>query len=71
MTENESSNFRKSANLVGSLRSYLKAGKILPGMEVFICTNNAVAESTCSKGLSKSQKLHDMIVDLRQLEMEG
>ena len=69
--ENESSNFRESANLVNSLRSYLKSGRIEQGSEVFICTDNAVTESTYFKGSSKSSKLHDLIVDLRRLEMEG
>jgi len=71
VTENESSNFRESANLVNSLRSYLKSGKIEQGSKVFICTDNAVAESTYFKGSSKSLKLHDLIVDLRRLDMEG
>ena len=71
VTENESSNFRESANLVHSLRTYLKSGRIEQGSEVFICTDNAVAESTYFKGSSKSSKLHELIVDLRRLEMEG
>ena len=58
VSENESSNFRESANLVNSLKSHLKNGKIPPGTEVFICTDNAVAESTYFKGSSKSPKLH-------------
>ena len=50
VTENESSNFRESANLVNSLKSCLKNGKIQIGTEVFICTKNAVTESTYFKG---------------------
>jgi hypothetical protein len=46
-------------------------GKIQAGTEVFICTDNAVAESTYFKGSSKSRELHDMIVELRKLEMKG
>ena len=46
-------------------------GKIQAGTEVFICTDNAVAESMYFKGLSKSQELHGMIVKLRKLEMKG
>ena len=71
VTENESSNFQKSANLVNSLKSYLKSGKIDPGTKVFICTDNAGAEFIYFIGLSKSCKLHKMIVELQQLEMEG
>ena len=71
MTENESSNFRESANLVNILKSHLKNRKIQPGTEVFICIDNAVAEYTYFKGSSKSRKLHKRIVELRCLEMEG
>ena len=40
----------ESANLVNRLKSHLKNRKIQPGMEVFICTNNTVFESTYFKG---------------------
>ena len=49
VSENNSSNFRESANLVNSLKSHLKNGKIAPGMEVFICTDNAVTNQPISK----------------------
>lgn len=65
------SNFWESVNIVNSLRIYLKSGKILPGMEVFIYTDNIIAKSTYFKGSSKYQKLHKMIVELKLLEMEG
>ena len=49
----------------------MQEGAIEPGTEVFVITDNAVAESTFFKGSSKSSLLHDMIVNLRRLEMEG
>ena len=38
---------------------------------MFICTDNAVAKSTYFKGSSKSYPLHNLIVELKRLEMEG
>ena len=64
VTENKSSNSRESANLVHSLKSHLKNENISPGTEFFICTNNAVAESTYFKGSSKSPKMHKIIVEI-------
>ena len=71
VTENRSSNFRESANLVTSLKDFISTGKIARGSEVFICTDNGVAESTYFKGSSSSSQLHDLIVELRKLEMAG
>ena len=71
MTENELSNFWESLNLVNSLKNYFKSGKIDTVTDVFICSNNSVGKFTYLKGLSKSRKLHKMIVELQQLEMEG
>lgn len=36
---------------------------------MFICTDNAVAKSTYFKGSSKSYPLHNLIVELKRLEM--
>ena len=40
-------------------------------MEVFIVTDNAVFESFYFKGSSKSRQLHEMVIELKKLEMEG
>ena len=71
VTEEKSSNFREAANLVIRLRRLINADEIPRGTEVFICTDNAVAESTYFKGSSKSSPLHNLIVELKRLEMEG
>ena len=49
----------------------VKSGQIKEGSEVFIFTNSKVMERTYTKGSSKSRKLHDLIVVLRKLQMEG
>ena len=60
----KSSNFRKSANLVILMKRLVVLGRLPAGTEVFICTDNAVAESTYFKGLSKSSQLHELILQL-------
>ena len=46
-------------------------GHIKKGLEMFFFTDNKVMELSFTKGLSKSPKLHDLIVTLRKLQMEG
>ena len=41
------------------------------GSKIFVIINNAVTKSTYFKGLAKVQHLHNMIVQLQKLEMEG
>ena len=48
-----------------------KSGQIERGSEVFVFTDNRVMESTYFKGSSSSSKLHELIVELRKMEMEG
>jgi hypothetical protein len=71
VTNNESSNFREAGNLVIQLKRMLKAGKIEEGTEVFVFTDNQVAASTYFWGSAKNSKLHQLILGLRKLEMEG
>ena len=71
VTDRESSNFREAANLVIRLKRMLKDGALTEGMEVFVFTDNQVAESTYFKGSSKNSKLHQLILRLRKLEMAG
>ena len=49
----------------------VRCGQIKKGSEVFIFTDNAVMERTYIRGSSKSPKLHDLIVELRKLQMDG
>ena len=67
----ESSNFREAANLVIKVIRMVKTSHIKEGSEVFVCTGNMVIKQTYTKGSSKSPKLHNLIIELRQLEMEG
>ena len=48
----------------------VKTSQIKKGSEVFVCTDNMVMKRRCTKDLSKSTKLHDLIVELRKLEVE-
>jgi len=68
----ESSNFRELANLVDALR-YRSQDKNMSvrGLEVFLFTDNAVAEGAFYKGSSSSKKLFNLILQLRLLEMEA
>ena len=71
VTNDKSSNFREGANLVIRLKRMVECGKVSRGTEVFICTDNKVAEATYFKGSAKSRELHEMIVELRKLEMDS
>ena len=53
------------------LKNIVNEGKIKPSSEVFIVTDNAVFESFYFKGSSKSRQLHEMVIELKKLEMEG
>ena len=64
-----SSNFREGYNLVLRLESLLREGAMRRGTEVWIFTDNAVAESSFNKGASKSTLLHKLCVRLRKAEM--
>ena len=64
-----SSNFREGNNLVLRLESLLQEGAMCRGTELWIFTDNAVAESSFNKGASKSKLLHELCVQLRKAEM--
>jgi hypothetical protein len=49
----------------------VKDGTIPSGNEIFVFTDNFVAERTFYHGSSKSLLLHELVVRLRKLEMEG
>jgi len=71
VTEGESSNFREAGNLVIRLKRMVQSGELAKGSEVFVFTDNMVAESTYFRGSSKNSKLHQLILGLRKMEMEG
>jgi len=68
--EQRSSNYRELRNLVDTLQEGLTQGD-LQGTEVFLFTDNGVAEAAFYKGNSDNRFLFQLILRLRQLEMSG
>ncbi len=68
--DDQSSNHQVLKNLVDSLLAMEKEGS-LSGMEAFIFTDNSVAKSAFYKGTSSSATLFELIVILRELEMQA
>ena len=66
----KSSNYRELCNLVDALELEIKMGSIL-GSEVFIFTDNSVAEACFYKGTSQSRPLFNLILRLRKIELIG
>ncbi|KAL7577355.1 hypothetical protein ACA910_002089 [Epithemia clementina (nom. ined.)] len=66
-----SSNFREFYNLVSRIEVLSKEGRIEPGTECFIFTDNSTTEAAFYKGTSKSKLLFDLVLRLRKLEMRG
>lgn len=69
--ENSSSNLREALNLLLALRSLMESGKVKRGAEVWIFTDNMVTERAFWKGNASSPLLFEVVLRLRQLEMEG
>ena len=67
--EEESSNFKELCNLVQTLTTEARAGR-LKNCEMFLFTDNSTAESCFYNGTSKSKLLHSLVLSLRLLEME-
>ncbi len=67
--EFESSNLRELQNLVDTLEEMSKRGE-LTGCEIFLFTDNSTAEAAFFNGSSKSQKLFDLVLQVRKLEMD-
>jgi hypothetical protein len=66
----ESSNYREFRNLVEMIEELVRAGT-LRGHELFMFTDNSTAESAFFKGTSSSEKLFNLVLRLRKIEMEG
>jgi hypothetical protein len=67
----ESSNFREFANFVRRVEQLMRDGKLKPGTELFMFTDNFVTECIWHKGIAKSRLLHGLVQRLRKLEMTG
>ena len=66
----KSSNYRELRNLVETLESLYLKGK-LSNCEIFLLTDNIVADYAFYKGSSSSKHLFELILRLRILEMKG
>jgi hypothetical protein len=64
----ESSNFRELANLIHVISDASSKG-LLHQSELFVFTDNSVAESAFFKGTSSSKRLFDLMLKLHELQM--
>jgi hypothetical protein len=67
--EDHSSNWRELTNLVETLEDEATAGR-LQGCEIFMFTDNSTAEAAFFRGTSSSERLFELVLRLRKLEME-
>jgi hypothetical protein len=68
VTEEKSSNWRELNNLVEALERVVLEHD-MRGSEIFIFTDNSVAEAAFWKGSSKSQALFELVLRLKRLEL--
>jgi len=68
--ENESSNYRELRNLIEALEEAAIGGD-LQGCEIFMFTDNDVAEKAFFNGTSSSRSLFELVLRLRMLELHG
>ena len=66
----ESSNLRELKNLVDTLVIMGNQGS-LKGVEVYLFTDNSTAEAAYFNGSSSSEKLYELVLQVRKLEMEN
>jgi hypothetical protein len=64
-----SSNVRELLNLVIKIEELAERGELHEGSELFVFTDNFVAEQAFHNGSSKSKKLHALVQRVRKLEM--
>jgi hypothetical protein len=69
--QGNSSNYREALNLVIRVETMLAEGSLKEGTELFVFTDNSVSERVFYNGSSRSKTLHQLVVRLRKLEMEG
>jgi len=66
--EESSSNYKELKNIVDTLHKYAQEG-FLQHTEIWMFTDNSVAESAYFRGTSKSRQLFELVLRLRKLEM--
>jgi hypothetical protein len=67
--EDETSNFREFENVVDALREEGEAGHLQDAC-IFMCTDNSTVEAALVKGNSSSEKLFELTLEVRRLEMK-
>ena len=67
--DNESSNFREFCNLIETLEHEAKSGR-LNNSTVIMATDNSTVESCIYKGNSSNNKLFDLIIRFKDLELK-
>ena len=65
-----SSNFREFSNVVETLEEEYEAGRLSAGM-VILATDNSTVECALYKGNSSNEKLFDLVVRLKNLELKS
>jgi hypothetical protein len=67
--EEESSNYREFTNLVEDTELEAESGR-LSQTELFLFTDNSMAESAFYKGSSSSKQLHNLVLRLHSVAMQ-
>lgn len=70
ISQEKSSNWRELRNLVELVKDLANAGK-LKHSELFLFTDNSVAERAYFRGTSSSRSLFDLVLELRKLTISG
>ena len=65
-----SSNFKELHNLVDTIEQEYESGNF-HNKEIFLCTDNSVAERAFYKGNSKSPLLFELVLRLRKLQLKS
>lgn len=68
---NQSSNHRELGNFVLFLERAIRNGRIPRGTEIFLFTDNFVAERAYFRGTASTELLFELVLRLRVLEMNG
>mmetsp|Transcript_5647 Transcript_5647/g.8673 ORF Transcript_5647/g.8673 Transcript_5647/m.8673 type:complete len:242 (+) Transcript_5647:1148-1873(+) len=62
-------NWRELKNVVEAIKGFVKRHRLV-GSEIFLFTDNSSAEAAFWKGSSTLEKLFDLVLELRKLEMD-
>jgi hypothetical protein len=66
----QSSNWREFRNLVDAVKLEAESGRLV-GCELWLATDNSTAVAAYHKGTTSSEKLQDMVTELRNLTITG